>query len=570
MMSATINNHTARKRDADAVTDDVDAGNDNASMKRYRLEQKNGEDALLDDSNYNDPQLSLTAAAAYDGTSKDHSSNQEEENHAHQTDGSRTRVMDLLNGGSQQQQQHDGGSTQTALAKQFIVRSCKARQVSSSSSPRSLLHSSNNSSSTNNNNNHDSINNTNTANIGVAILAELKKIEQRQTQRQATMHQELKEEFKKMQDVLTAKISLLEQTVKALRQQQPNNQQHQQTVQIQEGITGIDVNGISNKKNNNNDSEDGYDDEKKDDNGDGDCDGHDNNNDIHADVKDGNEIQNNDKIIVISSSSSNSREDDDDDDRIENNGDADTTAAAALLNSSIFDDEDTNNKQFKAWKRRYDVLQKYVESNCGRFPVNRYKDTKKDGFALGYWVQAQKTAYLNIKKGKTKGWRMTKPRIEYLEQISNWTWGNKLFGEREFADDEDTRNNNRGLLMEEDTNSQYFKKWNRQYEVLQEYVKSNNGRIPIGLYTNGIDGFQLGYWVKNQKAGYWNKIKGRAQSIGNSMTKPRAEWLESIPNWTWGACCVDGTRAQLKNTNNDSGMIDDDDEDELADDVIIF
>ena len=54
------------------------------------------------------------------------------------------------------------------------------------------------------------------------------------------------------------------------------------------------------------------------------------------------------------------------------------------------------------------------------------------------------------------------------------------------------------------------------------------------------------------------------------MTKPRAEWLESIPNWTWGACCVDGTRAQLKNTNNDSGMIDDDDEDELADDVIIF
>ena len=450
------------------------------------------------------------------------------------------------------------------------------REVSSSPLPLSLLHSSNTSSNTTNNN-HDSINNTNTANIGVTILAELKKLEQRQT----TMHQEMKKEFKKMQDVMTAKISSLEQRVEALRQQQPSNQQHQQREQDQEAINSIDDSGSTDKNRNNNESKDGYDDEKKDDNCDGDGDGHDNNNDVHADVKDENEIQNNDEIIVISSSSSNSREDDDDDDRIENNGDeynvdddtdADTTAAAALLNSSIFDDEDTNTKIFKAWKRRYDVLQKYVESNSGCIPNCRYKN-EMDEFALGYWAQRQKDAYWNIKKGKTKGWRMTKPRIQYLEQISNWTWGNKLpllLAEREFADDEDTRNNNRGSLMEEDTNSQYFKKWNQQYEVLQRYVKSNNGRIPIGEYTNGIDGFQLGYWVKNQKAGYWNKIKGRAQSRGNSMTKPRAEWLESIPNWTWGACCVDGTRAQLKNNNNDSGMIDDDDEDESADDVIIF
>ena len=135
MMSATINNDTARKRNADVVTDDVDAINSKDSTKRYRSEPKSGEDALLDDPNTNDPKLFMTAAAAYNGTSKDHSSNQEENDHAHKTNKSRTWATDNLYGGSHQQQQHDGGSTQTALAKQFIVRSCKARQVSSSSSP---------------------------------------------------------------------------------------------------------------------------------------------------------------------------------------------------------------------------------------------------------------------------------------------------------------------------------------------------------------------------------------------------------------------------------------------------
>ena len=99
-----------------------------------------------------------------------------------------------------------------------------------SSSSASLFHSGNTTGSdTNNINSHDSINS------GVDFLAELKKMDERQTQRQGTMQQELmnsyqihadtakkewKKEFQKLQDVMTSKLSSLEQTVEALRQHQ--------------------------------------------------------------------------------------------------------------------------------------------------------------------------------------------------------------------------------------------------------------------------------------------------------------------------------------------------------------
>ena len=427
------------------------------------------------------------------------------------------------------------------------------RVVSSSSSPRSLLHSSNNSSSTNNNSNHDSINNTNTANTGVAILAELKKIEQRQTQRQVTMHEEMKKEFKKMQDVMTAKISSLEQTVEALRQQQPYNPQRQQPAQEQEGITGVHDNVSDNNNSKNNESEDGYDDTEKKNNGDGD--GHDNDNDdaVYADEEDENEIQEKDEIIDKSG------DDDDGDDWIENNGDeynniddeSETTAAAAtLLVTVTFDDEDTNNKRFKDWKRKYDILQKYVTSNSGSFPVQKYNN-KQDGFSLGSWMSNQKIAYRNsrnIISGRPSDRWMTKPRVAYLEQLTNWTWGKQVsfLAEKEFADDENTRNNNRALLKEEDTNRQHFKTWNHRYESFKEYVKSNNGQLPVLTYKIEKDGFALGKWVTDQKSRYWNTIKGRVRGSTHIMTKPRAQKLESILNWTWGACYVDGTNKEQR------------------------
>ena len=34
------------------------------------------------------------------------------------------------------------------------------------------------------------------------------------------------------------------------------------------------------------------------------------------------------------------------------------------------------------------------------------------------------------------------------------------------------------------------------------------------------------------------------------MTKPRVELLESIPNWIWGTCFFDITKAQHNTTNN--------------------
>ena len=222
----------------------------------------------------------------------------------------------------------------------------------------------------------------------------------------------------------------------------------------------------------------------------------------------------------------------------------DTAApAATLLVCTTFDDEDTDNKIFQDWKEKYNVLEKYVKSNTGCIPVCRYKTD--DGFALGSWVQKQKEVYRTIKSCRSSAQWMTKPRIEYLEQISNWTWENQLpllLGGKEFADDEDTRNNNRDLLMKEDTNSQSFKTWNCQYEALKEYFKSNK-QLPSARYRNEEkDRFALGKWVTTQKTAYWNEIK--VQSGRDRMTKPRAEKLESIPNWTWGTFHVVGNKAQ--------------------------
>ena len=100
-----------------------------------------------------------------------------------------------------------------------------------------------------------------------------------------------------------------------------------------------------------------------------------------------------------------------------------------------------------------------------------------------------------------------------------------LRAEKKFADDEHTRNNNRVLLKEESTNSQCFKSWKIRYGILKEHVELHE-TLPTDRYRNEKDGFQLGVWVKHQKAAYWNEIKGRVHTYKNRMTKPRAEWLE--------------------------------------------
>ena len=107
-----------------------------------------------------------------------------------------------------------------------------------------------------------------------------------------------------------------------------------------------------------------------------------------------------------------------------------------------------------------------------------------------------------------------------------------LLAEKEFAEYEHTRHNNRALLKEEDTTSPFFRNWKCRYEILEEYVNSHE-RLPRDRYKIQKDGFALGKWVAHQKSAYWNEIMGGVRSISNRMTKPRAEWLESIPNWTW-------------------------------------
>ena len=95
-----------------------------------------------------------------------------------------------------------------------------------------------------------------------------------------------------------------------------------------------------------------------------------------------------------------------------------------IHNESSFQEEDVNDWYFRHWEKRYRVLQAYCETHNGKIPPVTYNNNKIDGFSLGSWVHEQRRTYRDIVNGRGDSNKslLTKPRVEQLEKINNWTW----------------------------------------------------------------------------------------------------------------------------------------------------
>ncbi|MGK3739881.1 MAG: hypothetical protein ACI90V_006728, partial [Bacillariaceae sp.] len=121
------------------------------------------------------------------------------------------------------------------------------------------------------------------------------------------------------------------------------------------------------------------------------------------------------------------------DDSVHSTKDSDSVIDVKLLTTVTFKKEDESNRFFKNWKRKFEVVKKYIEINDGKFPKYSYKD-KNTKFGLGYWVANQRKSYryhhdsslgkvTNVPEGRSfRRTRMSQNRIALLESIETWTW----------------------------------------------------------------------------------------------------------------------------------------------------
>ncbi|MDP2284933.1 MAG: Helicase associated domain protein [Pseudohongiella sp.] len=117
----------------------------------------------------------------------------------------------------------------------------------------------------------------------------------------------------------------------------------------------------------------------------------------------------------------------------------------------------------------------------GHCRVNR-KYRTSDGFALGTWVGTQRFNREDLNKA----------RKQQLETLPGWLW--------DAADEQ----------------------WEIGFKYLQEYSSTLGHSRPPQKYCT-IDGFRLGTWVTNQRAGV------------QSLSHERKIRLEKLPGWTWSA-----------------------------------
>jgi len=103
---------------------------------------------------------------------------------------------------------------------------------------------------------------------------------------------------------------------------------------------------------------------------------------------------------------------------------------------------------------------------------------------------------------------------------------------------EKTKSSDDVQFFDEDTTTGPYKLWNERYLILLQYVSMNEGRMPPTDYdnTDGGDLVQLGKWVHNQRAYYWNIMRTDIKGNKNNrkqMTVQRKNALEQIPTWSW-------------------------------------
>jgi len=132
-----------------------------------------------------------------------------------------------------------------------------------------------------------------------------------------------------------------------------------------------------------------------------------------------------------------------------------------------------------SWMFWYGLLQEYVKkTGSARVPA-AFKT--KDGFALGKWVNRQRTFKDSL----------SAERRNLLESsCKDWSWD---------------------LLTDQ---------WDEGFEQLKQYVKGNgSARVPQGFKTK--DGLNLGSWVGTQR------------QTKDSLSVERRSLLESLKGWTW-------------------------------------
>jgi hypothetical protein len=130
------------------------------------------------------------------------------------------------------------------------------------------------------------------------------------------------------------------------------------------------------------------------------------------------------------------------------------------------------------WDNNYMLLKKYVKEN-GTALVP-YSHVCSTGEKLGVWVCRQRSQRNKISSERQK----------LLESIPEWSWDAQIDS------------------------------WNRNYDLLFDYVKENGTVIVPRTYTTP-GGEKLGVWVGNQL------------SRQKAMPQKRKNLLEVIPGWTW-------------------------------------
>ena len=156
------------------------------------------------------------------------------------------------------------------------------------------------------------------------------------------------------------------------------------------------------------------------------------------------------------------------------------------------------------WQCNFELLKEYLKEHNGEYPKREeiYK-----GENLGAWINNQRTIYNNGEKQEDGSIRynrhiLTKEQIKKLNKI-NFIW------------------------------NYYEYMWNKNYELLKEYLKEYNGNYPKpnDVYKEE----NLGAWISIQRAIYNNGEKQEDGSImynGNILTQEQVKKLNEI-NFIW-------------------------------------
>ena len=132
------------------------------------------------------------------------------------------------------------------------------------------------------------------------------------------------------------------------------------------------------------------------------------------------------------------------------------------------------------WNKAFYYIEQYVEREGHSGLPYRHQ---KDGFALGTWVSQQRTAYRKKE--------LPPNRIERLEALKGWTW---------------------------DASEARFQ---HGIKYIEQYVE-REGHSEVA-YRHLEEGFDLGFWVSQQRAAYRKK----------ELPPNRTERLEALMGWTW-------------------------------------